>query len=30
MTRLQVEHVYRGLARHYDRAARVLDVLGFG
>lgn len=29
-TRAQVEDVYRGLARHYDRAARVLDVLGFG
>jgi demethylmenaquinone methyltransferase/2-methoxy-6-polyprenyl-1,4-benzoquinol methylase len=29
-TRAQVEDVYRGLARHYDRAARVLDVLGLG
>lgn len=29
-TREQVEDVYRRLARHYDRAARVLDVLGFG
>lgn len=29
-TQEQVEEVYRGLARHYDRAARVLEVLGFG
>lgn len=29
-TREQVEDVYRRLARHYDRAVRVLDTLGFG
>jgi demethylmenaquinone methyltransferase/2-methoxy-6-polyprenyl-1,4-benzoquinol methylase len=26
----QVEEVYRGLARHYDLAARLFNVLGFG
>lgn len=29
-TREQVEEVYRGLARYYDVASRILDILGLG
>lgn len=29
-TREEVERAYRGLARHYDVAARLFDLLGFG